>query len=321
VKEQEKERAAMSIKFVAGKLVKAVIAVLLSVCFSFEPNALAAQPATATVSTQTAWRRLETKEDNFSIMLPAQPEVAAHGNYILGANGEFIDEERIATAYHNGVVYIIRIYTTSNPRRMLSKYPSIIRLSDAEESSVQVGSLEGKQYLKRRERYVHFIRLFPTKKRLYVLEAAARDEGNANIRRFISSLTLGDASTATVATGEKSDPATARVDNGQVQPLPIAPGLEPLSDKEVTLPAAIIYKPQPRYSARAKQLGVSGTLKYRVLLSPSGEVTDIKVTQGLGGGLSDTTVQTVKSIKFLPAEKDGRLVPQYVVIAYNFELR
>jgi TonB family protein len=309
----------MEINFVAGKFPKVVVAVLLAACFSFESLAfaVAAPPAAvASALTQAAWQRVNAREDNFSVMLPARPEITGNREFTFGSNGEFINEERIASTYHNGVVYLVRMYDTSNPKRLLSKYPAIRQISSAVESNVSVGGIEGKQLVKKNEGFVHVIRLFPTKKRLYVLEAAARDENHADIRRFVSSLTLGD--TAATAS-DKTDPAAGSANAGAA-PLPVAPDTEPLSEKEVTHPAVLIYRPQPPYPARAKQLGISGTLKFRVVFSPSGEVTDIKVTQGLGGGLSEAVAPIVKSIKFLPAVKDGRLVPQYAEISYNFRL-
>jgi TonB family protein len=307
----------MKLKAVVGKSLKVVVAVLLPVCFSFAGIAMpvAPPPVVAALTQEAAWQRLNAREDNFFVMLPVQPELTGRGGFTFGANGEPVSDERIASAYHNGVVYLVRIYGTPNPKRLLSKYPSIMHLSDAGESNFNVSGIEGKQYVKKGKGHVHTIRLLPTKKRLYVIETAARDESNADIRRFVASLMFGDAATA-----DKPVPAVDRAD-GKVEPLPIAPGHEPLTAEEVTRPAVIIYKPAPPYPERAKQLRVNGTVKYRVVLSPSGEVTDIKVTQGLGGGLSEEIAQIVKSIKFLPAEKDGRLVPQYTEVTYNFVLR
>ena len=93
-----------------------------------------------------------------------------------------------------------------------------------------------------------------------------------------------------------------------------------MSEKEVTRPAVMIYKPQPPYTARAKETRVSGTIKLRVVLSPSGEVTGIDVLKALGGGLTEGATEVARLIKFLPAEKDGQLVPQYVEVEYNFVL-
>ena len=83
----------------------------------------------------------------------------------------------------------------------------------------------------------------------------------------------------------------------------------------------MIYKPPPPYTALEKQIRVSGKIKLRVVLSPSGEVTGVEVLRGLGGGLTEGAIEVAKSIKFLPAEKDGQLVPQYAEVEYNFVLR
>ncbi|HEX8458112.1 MAG TPA: energy transducer TonB [Pyrinomonadaceae bacterium] len=320
----------MGEKFIAGKVAKVVafllVALSAAACLSLGVVAFASGrfvAASGDASMQEdaagAWQMLRAKEDNFSIQLPVPPEIRGNGQYRLGAaDGEFIDEERVASAYHKGVVYLVRMYTTSDPKRLFSKYPSVMRFDDAEQSNVRLGSIEGKQYVKRGEGYVHLIRLFPTKKRLYVLEAAARNGSNTAIERFMSSLTLGDAGT----TPSAAAPSVAATTNAtQAAPLPVASDQEPLSEKEVTRPAIIIYRPQPRYPAAAKQMRASGSVKYSVVLSPSGEVTDIRLAQPQARSLSGATDEVVKSIKFLPAEKDGRLVPQRSEVLYHFELR
>jgi TonB family protein len=259
---------------------------------------------------------LATQEDNFSVQLPVPPGIRGRGAATLGPGGERISEERVASAYHNGVVYVIWMYQAPDPQRLFSKYPDIFHLSEATESSVQVGGIKGKQYLKKEEGYVRLSRLFPTKKHLYVLEAAARDEAHPDIRRFLSSLTLGESGTS----GAKSTPAAESSDLADGHPLTVVPsGTKPLSDKDVTRRAVIIYKPAPPYTSLAKNSNVTGTIKLRVVLTPSGEVTEIKVLRGLTG-LTEGAKEAAKFIKFLPAEKDGQLVPQYEEVEYNFVL-
>lgn len=308
----------MITKTISEQSLKALIAAsLLIFC------ALGRLPHAATLNTGSstqnhhAWQRLTSKEDNFSVQIPAQPEIRGRGEFTFGPDGERVSQERIATAYHNGVVYIIRVYEAASPKRLFSKYPKIFRLSGADESSIAVGGFEGKQYLKKGDNFFHFVRLFPAKKRLYVLEAAARAEANPDVGRFLSSLTLGDAGAA--ESSGAAEVAGAPPANGDSMTL--APsGSKPLLEKEVTRPVVIIHKPQPPYTALAKQNRVSGAIKLRVVLSPSGEVTGIEVLRGLSGGLTEGATEVARSIKFLPAEKDGQLVPQYAEVEYNFVL-
>jgi hypothetical protein len=103
----------------------------------------------ASTQGQIPWSRIRAKEDNFSILLPVSPDMRGHRDFTIGLGGERISEERIAAAYHNGVVYLVRMYEISNPQKFQKKYAEIFQLLDANESTLTVGGIEGKQYLKK----------------------------------------------------------------------------------------------------------------------------------------------------------------------------
>jgi TonB family protein len=273
--------------------------------------------ANAAAQNRAAWEKLSAKEDNFSVLIPVTPEIRSRREFTFGPDGEGVNEERIASAYYNGVVYIVRMYETSNPKRLFSKYPEIFRLSNADASTITVSGIAGKQFLKKADGYFHLIRLFPAKKHLYVLEAAARAEANPDVQRFLSSLTLGD-----LSAGDVNSPSDAKAmlsTNDTVMPLAPA-DTKPLTAKQVTRPAVKIYNPSPPYTPLARQSRQSGSVKLRVVLSPSGEVTGVEVVERLGGGLTEAATEIVKSMKFLPAEKDGQLVPQYAEVEYVYKI-
>jgi TonB family protein len=89
---------------------------------------------------------------------------------------------------------------------------------------------------------------------------------------------------------------------------------------EVTTRANITSKPEPLYTDRARNSGISGTVRLRMLLSFDGRVRQIRVLKGLGGGLTEMAVNAARAIKFTPAMKDGRPVSQFVTIEYNFNV-
>lgn len=89
---------------------------------------------------------------------------------------------------------------------------------------------------------------------------------------------------------------------------------------EVSMKAVIISKPEPGYTEEARKNNTSGTVRLRVILTASGEVTNITVVKGLPDGLSETAVAAAKRIRFKPAEKDGRAVSQWAALEYNFYL-
>ncbi|HEV7893576.1 MAG TPA: energy transducer TonB [Pyrinomonadaceae bacterium] len=87
---------------------------------------------------------------------------------------------------------------------------------------------------------------------------------------------------------------------------------------EVTKKAVIISKPEPGYTEEARKNNTSGTVRLRVILTASGEVTNITVVKGLPDGLSEKAIAAARQMRFKPAEKDGRAVSQWALIEYNF---
>ena len=88
--------------------------------------------------------------------------------------------------------------------------------------------------------------------------------------------------------------------------------------KEVDKPAKIKKRVEPGYTNEAKDNGVTGVVRLRVVLCPSGEVRHVSVVKELPDGLTELCVAAAKKIKFEPAEKGGQKVAQYATIEYVF---
>ncbi|HEV7902477.1 MAG TPA: energy transducer TonB [Pyrinomonadaceae bacterium] len=89
---------------------------------------------------------------------------------------------------------------------------------------------------------------------------------------------------------------------------------------EVTRKASITSKPEPLYTEEARKNQVTGTVRLRLVLSASGQVTGITPLTKLPDGLTEKAIEAARRIAFIPAEKDGRKVSQYVTIEYNFNI-
>lgn len=89
---------------------------------------------------------------------------------------------------------------------------------------------------------------------------------------------------------------------------------------EVTKPASITYKPEPGFTEEARKNNVTGVVRLRAVFSATGEVTNITVVKELPDGLTEKAIYAAKQIRFMPAQKDGRPVSQYVVLEYNFNI-
>lgn len=90
--------------------------------------------------------------------------------------------------------------------------------------------------------------------------------------------------------------------------------------KDVDRKAKLTARPEPSYTNAARESQVEGVVRLRVVLCPSGVVSNVTVIKGLPDGLTETAIIAARKIKFEPAEKDGEKVAQFVLLEYNFRL-
>jgi TonB family protein len=92
------------------------------------------------------------------------------------------------------------------------------------------------------------------------------------------------------------------------------------SGKEVTSKARVLEKPEPTYTEAARKNQITGTVTLRAVFSSSGQVTNIHAVSGLPDGLTERAIAAAKSIRFVPASKDGHPVSMWMELQYNFNL-
>ncbi len=92
------------------------------------------------------------------------------------------------------------------------------------------------------------------------------------------------------------------------------------NNKDVDVRARVLSKPEPQYTEEARKNQVTGVVVIRAVFSSSGQVTNIHVVSGLSYGLTERAIAAAKSIKFVPASKNGHQVSTYAQLEYNFNL-
>ncbi len=76
------------------------------------------------------------------------------------------------------------------------------------------------------------------------------------------------------------------------------------------------------YPDEAKQLGIAGQIKVRLLVSAEGEVVKRTLLQGLGHGLDELALKKAATMKFTPArDANDRAVASVVVWTFNMQLQ
>ncbi len=87
-----------------------------------------------------------------------------------------------------------------------------------------------------------------------------------------------------------------------------------------TVGLAISYNPKPGYTDAARIANTQGTVTLNVTFLASGQIGAVSVVSGLPNGLNEKAIAAAKSIRFVPAKKNG--VPYTVNkrIAYSFTI-
>lgn len=87
-----------------------------------------------------------------------------------------------------------------------------------------------------------------------------------------------------------------------------------------TQPVEILAKPNPVYSAEARQLKLEGEVQVEVVFTAAGEVRILRMTRGLGHGLDESAVRAAQQIRFKPAQRDGQPVDFPATVRITFQL-
>jgi TonB family protein len=87
-----------------------------------------------------------------------------------------------------------------------------------------------------------------------------------------------------------------------------------------TTSAQILEKPRPVYTEEARRLGIEGEVQLEVCFRASGEVDIVRVVRGLGHGLDENAARAARTIRFLPAKRDGQPVDSTATVHITFQL-
>jgi TonB family protein len=114
---------------------------------------------------------------------------------------------------------------------------------------------------------------------------------------------------------------TARESHGSVE-LECGPPLAiPVSNSGagVTGPT-VVYKTDPLYTEEARKAKLTGTVRLRVVVDPTGHARQMEVIGPLGMGLDENAMETVEEWRFKPGAKGGSAVNVRATIEVNFRL-
>jgi periplasmic protein TonB len=86
-------------------------------------------------------------------------------------------------------------------------------------------------------------------------------------------------------------------------------------------PPRLLREVKAEYTEEARRRNVRGDVILEIVVRSDGNVGDVRVLQGLGGGLESRAVAAVRQWKFAPATRRGQPVDVLVEVAVEFTLR
>jgi TonB family protein len=86
-------------------------------------------------------------------------------------------------------------------------------------------------------------------------------------------------------------------------------------------PPRLLHEVKADYTEEARQRGLSGDVVLEIVVRRDGSVADVRILQGLGGGLNERAVDAVRQWTFAPARRLGTPVDVIVEVAVEFKLR
>ena len=83
----------------------------------------------------------------------------------------------------------------------------------------------------------------------------------------------------------------------------------------------LLHEVKADYTEDARRRGLSGEVVLEIVVRRDGSVGDVRVLQGLAGGLNERAMQAVRQWRFTPARRLGTPVDVIVEVAVEFRLR
>lgn len=263
------------------------------------------------------WESLSGKDNEFIFYLPQGFETVVDGDFYLGKNAtKRVDKKLVVARYINGVVLMTEYYE-GDAKDLKDTLQEREKFTAGK--SAQVNGFEFSEFSGRDEKYYYKTQYFRIKNRLYVIKTISKSEDDKIVKEFFSAVKLvgeGKAISPNVPK-EITEIALSNI----VESENVAADGEPAIDsKDADRKVLLLVLPRPKFPRNGAGARTGGQVKLKVLFSASGKITNVEVLESPSRETAAAAVEAMNKVKFIPAEKNGRLVSVYQTQGYNFSL-
>ena len=86
------------------------------------------------------------------------------------------------------------------------------------------------------------------------------------------------------------------------------------------LKPTILYREKAKYTEEARLNKVEGTVVLTIVFGADGRIQDIRTVRGLPHGLTESSIEAARKIRFHPAVQDGKPVSVRATLEFSFAL-
>jgi TonB family protein len=127
------------------------------------------------------------------------------------------------------------------------------------------------------------------------------------------------AATATATPGESGNVGNAGFGEVTARPA-VSRDADQRTELVAQTPIEILGKPRPEYTAEGRRLQIEGEVAIEARFAANGQITVLRILQGLGHGLDECAQRATEAIRFRPAQQDGQPVDSVAVVRITFQL-
>jgi TonB family protein len=246
-----------------------------------------------------AWQESSPEGEEFTVNFPAEPRMTTGKRFFGDRQNNY--KFHFYSVVTNNTLFLVESYEGDRPKDLLKILMSG-RRGITGVADVELNGVKGKEFTHDIEGLSFKGRYFATKKHAYVVEAAKRGAYDQSMDHFLNSFLLEHHPGGVLPLGASNSDD------------------EVLPSRELQAKVIILFKLPATYTEEGRSRKLRGTVVLDAVLRATGEVTDIHIRRGIGGGLDEQSIEATKAIAFVPAMKDGKPVSQRVILEYNFNI-
>ncbi|HMS39485.1 MAG TPA: TonB family protein [Pyrinomonadaceae bacterium] len=271
---------------------------------------------TVTQGKAVKWDGLRGNNNEFIVFMPQDYITTADDEYYLG-KGTRVEKQLKVARYINGVVLLMEYYKgkAKDIYDVLKE-----REKGTLEKEVEINGFQAKHFSLKSEKSYRKTHFYIKDKSVYVLKGYAKVEDDKILKGFFESVRLINQENV-VAPNAPPNSKTTSLPNLIEQETPRLEDSATVDQKTLDRQVIILKSSRPIFSSETRQGLGNVRVKLKVLFSSSGKVTNVEVLEISSKLLEKEAIEAAKKTVFIPAEKDGKLVPSYLTVEYGFEIR